>query len=110
VSDEAVLVVALWRAADANAGKVRAILRDLAERTAAEPGCLSFEVLEATDGSGSFVLVERYAGVDGHQNHLATGHFRELVLQRAVPLLEHRDVRTYEPLRTNGEGADHERP
>jgi quinol monooxygenase YgiN len=91
-------VVALWRAEPDRLEPVREVLRELAAATRREPGCLRFEVLEATDRPGSFVLVERYAGADGHAAHTASAHFRELVLGRAVPMLAHRDVRTYQVL------------
>lgn len=91
-------VVAVWEAAPGHEDEVRAILRDLTARSRAEPGCLEFETLEASDRPGSFVLIERYAGAAGRDQHLASNHFAELVLRRAVPLLSYRDVREYRVL------------
>lgn len=88
-------VVAVWEAAPGHEDEVRAIVRELARRSRTEPGCLGFDPLEASDWPGSFVLVERYAGAAGRADHLASTHFAELVLRRAVPLLAHRDVREY---------------
>lgn len=88
-------IVAVWQVAPGQEDEVRAILRELTLRTRAEPGCLEFVPLEAGDAPGSFVLIERYAGAAGRAHHLASNHFAELVLRRAVPLLTHRDVREY---------------
>lgn len=90
-----VRIVAVWHAAPGQADEVRAILRELAVRTRAEPGCLQFDPLEDRERPGEFVLVERYAGAAGRAHHLESNHFAELVLRRAVPLLAHRDVREY---------------
>jgi len=107
-----VRVVAFWRAAPGQEEPVRAILRELAATTGREPGCLGFEVLESARQPGSFVLVERYAGTQAHAEHLATAHFAALVLRRAVPLLAHRDVQSYEVLvpdaAARGQGAQAE--
>lgn len=94
-----VRVVAFWRARPAAVVEVRGILRELAERTAREPGCRGFEVLEATRLPGQFVLLEEYADERARADHTATEHFRTLVLRRAVPLLADRTVEPYQPLR-----------
>lgn len=103
--DGIVRVIALWHAADGNAGPVRAIARELAARTAAEPGCGRFDVLESASQPGRFVLIEEYAGPAAHAAHLASAHFREFVLHRAVPLLAHRDVQVYTVLTLEGSSA-----
>jgi quinol monooxygenase YgiN len=87
--------VAFWQAAAGRRELVVEILRELAARTQQEPGCLGFEVLEHVTQPGGFVLLERYADVRAQEEHLASPHFRELVLQRAVPILSHRDVQTH---------------
>lgn len=97
-----VLIVAHWEAAPGNEPEVRAIVRDLAEATSREPGCLSFEVLEASERPGVFVLLERYAGEDARQDHLRGPHFAELVEGRAVPLLARRVVEAYDVLFREG--------
>jgi quinol monooxygenase YgiN len=89
-------VIAEWDAADDDADEVRAIARELASRSRQEPGCLRFDVLESAGQAGRFVLLEEYAGEEGRRLHAESSHFRELVLGRAVPLLAHRRVDTYD--------------
>lgn len=100
--DGLVRVVALWRAAPGNEATVRAIVSELAAVTGREPGCARFEVLESASQPGSFVLIEQYADSVAHASHLASAHFKELVLGRAVPLLAHRDVQVYTVLTLEG--------
>lgn len=101
-AEEVVRVVALWRAAPGNEERVRTVLRELAATTGREPGCLHFEVLESAGKPGSFVLIERYASPAAHAAHLASAHFKNLVLTLAVPLLWHRDVQVYTVLTLEG--------
>jgi quinol monooxygenase YgiN len=93
--EEVTRVVAVWQPAAGQCDAVRAIVSELAAATREEPGCLSFEALESVEPPGCFVLLENYAGAAARQAHLASRHFRDLVLGRAVPLLALRDVRTY---------------
>jgi quinol monooxygenase YgiN len=99
-------VVARWRAAPGKSEAVRAIARELAAATGREPGCTRFDVLESASQPGSFVLIEQYASSASHTAHLASPHFNELVLTRAVPLLAHRDVQLYTALAL--EGSSHQ--
>jgi quinol monooxygenase YgiN len=100
--DGLVRVVAFWRAAPGNEAAVRAIARELATVTGREPGCVRFDVLESASQPGGFVLIEQYAGAAARAGHLASPHFKELVLTRAVPLLAHRDVQVYTVLTLEG--------
>lgn len=100
--DGLVRVVAVWRAAPGSEAAVRAIARELAAAAGREPGCLRFEVLESASQPGGFVLIEQYAGTAAHASHLASAHFKELVLTQAVPLLASRDVQTYTVLTPEG--------
>ncbi|GGL09428.1 putative quinol monooxygenase [Mangrovihabitans endophyticus] len=97
-----VRIVARWRAAPETADRVRSILRELAGRSSAEHGCLRFDVWEATTEPGRFVLLEEYADVTARDAHVATAHFRDLVLAQAAPLLTHREVGEYAPLSSTG--------
>jgi quinol monooxygenase YgiN len=92
VGPPVVSVAAVWTAAPGAEDRVRAILGELADRTRAEPGCLSFTVWEASERPGHFVLTEQYAGAEGRNRHVQSEHFRTLVLQRAAPLLTRREV------------------
>jgi quinol monooxygenase YgiN len=105
VLNDIIRVVALWRAEPAEVDQVREILGELAELTRREPGCVSFEVLEAARKPGQFVLLEQYAGERDWQRHRSSEHFRALVLDRAVPLLTHRDVEPYVAIQAGGTTA-----
>ena len=88
-------VIAIWTAPKPRVDEVRNVLRELAASTLAEEGCLRFEVWEADDLPGRFVLMEEYRGESARLAHLATDYFTSLVLDRAVALRVERDVRVH---------------
>jgi len=88
-------VIAIWTAPKARADEVRDLLRELAAATLTEEGCLRFDVWEADDLPGRFVLMEEYLGESARLAHLATDYFTSLVLDQAVGLRVERDVRVH---------------
>ncbi|MYZ46340.1 putative quinol monooxygenase [Propylenella binzhouense] len=89
------VVVARWRCAPGNAATVTEILRDLAAQSRREPGVVRFVVHRAAEEPGSFLIYEEYADEAAFRAHRATAHFRDLVLGRAVPLLDARTVEAF---------------
>ena len=69
---DAVRVIAVWVAPPGAVDDVRGVLERLSGRTGDERGCLGFEVWEAVDDPGRFVLVEDYAGEDARQAAVTT--------------------------------------
>ena len=88
-------MVARWRARAGEAGKIESILRELAAAVRQEPGNLQFTVHRSHDHPDDLLLYEIYASADAFAAHQQTAHFKKLVLERAVPLLEVRDRRGY---------------
>ena len=82
---------ALWIARDGEADRVRALLGELVAASRAEPGNLAYHAAESNDEPGTFRLFEIYADEAAFREHAASAHFTRLVLEGAVPLLEHRE-------------------
>src|SRR5687768_172102 len=71
-------------------------LRRLAERTAAEPGCLSYAIHEDVDDPRTLVVIEHWASQVELENHLLQPYVRDTVggahaLLEGLP--EHRVLR-----------------
>jgi quinol monooxygenase YgiN len=94
----AVHVIAVWVASAGRRDEILGILRELRERSRAEPGCAGFDVRESLEEPGRFVLLEDYADVAARARHQGCEHFTHLVLERAAPLLELRHVSAYRPI------------
>ena len=89
------VVVARWRPRNGQAETIEAILRELAKKVRQEPGNLQFVVNRSLDDPNEFLLYEQYKDEQAFVDHQQTSHFKTLVLERAVPLLERRERHAY---------------
>jgi quinol monooxygenase YgiN len=86
-----VVVIARWSPRAGESEAIAAMLPELIRGSRAEPGCLGYQIYRP-DGAadGDLVLVERYADQAALDAHRDSAHFRNLVLERIVPLLADR--------------------
>lgn len=91
----AYVIVARWESRDGETGAIEELLRELVSRTREEPGVLQFVAHRSQDNPNEFLLYEQYASEQAFREHQQTDHFKTLVLERAVPLLAHRERLAY---------------
>ena len=89
-------VIARYTLAPGNEEKVLALLPQIAEASRAEPGNVAWVAYRRLDDDREVILLERYASRDAFAAHRESAHFKALVLERIVPLLESRVVETYD--------------
>ncbi|MFF4648590.1 putative quinol monooxygenase [Streptomyces sp. NPDC001380] len=88
-----VVVIARWTPSPEGRAQVDAALPGLVGASLAEPGCLGYRAYRPDgDADGDIVLVERYADRDALEAHRTSAHFREIAVERIVPLLADREV------------------
>lgn len=92
------VIVAHWRPRDGEVEKVEAILRELAKESGREAGNLQFTVNRSREDPKEFLLYEQYVSEQAFLDHRQTPHFKTLVLEQAVPLLERREIHAYSVL------------
>jgi quinol monooxygenase YgiN len=91
------LVVARYLVTDGHEATVADLLRENATASRAEPGCLEFSVYQAIDDPRAFLLYERYTGEDAFQAHRQSPHFKRIIEDQVVPLLDERVWTRMEP-------------
>jgi quinol monooxygenase YgiN len=84
------VIAAQWRARDGEADKIARLLPELVRECKAEPGVIEFIAHRSPDDPNEFFLYEQYRDEAAFKTHQATPHFKRLVLEGAVPLLEKR--------------------
>ena len=89
------VIVAHWRPRAGQVEKIEAILLELAREIRREPGNLQFVVHRSKGDPTEFFLYEKYKNEQAFLDHRQTPHFKTLVLERAVPLLERREICAY---------------
>ncbi|MCW2761187.1 MAG: antibiotic biosynthesis monooxygenase [Marmoricola sp.] len=89
-------VIARYTVAKENAEKVLELISSLVEASRTEPGCLAFDAYRRVDDDTKIVLLERYTSRADFDAHRETEHFKSLVLEQIVPLLESRTFEAYD--------------
>jgi quinol monooxygenase YgiN len=76
--------------------EVLPLLADLITTARTEPGNLAFDAYRSIDEPRSYVLLERYTSREAFAAHRETDHFKDIVLDRLVPLLESRTIEAFD--------------
>ena len=92
------VVRATWIAAAGETDAVAAILRELAEASRRESGCRTYEVYVDPAEPAVFEIYERYEDEAAFDEHVASEHFRRLVVGEAIPRLADRSRAFYASL------------
>lgn len=90
---DGIAVIARWITRPEAADRVGALAKQLAVASAAESGCISFEVL--SKGDDAFVAIERYESLEAFAAHRETEHFAAIMAAQIAPLLESRVVEVW---------------
>jgi quinol monooxygenase YgiN len=85
------VVVARWQAREGEREKIESILHDLVQECRKEPGVRQFIAHRSHERPNDFLLYEQYENAQVFVDHQQTAHFKRLALERAVPLLAHRE-------------------
>ncbi len=85
------VIVARWQARGGEREQIEGILHDLVRESRKEPGVKQFIAHRSHDKPNDFLLYEQYDSEQAFLDHQQTAQFKTLVLERAVPLLAHRE-------------------
>jgi autoinducer 2-degrading protein len=86
----AYVLAVIWVAKPGNEAAVHEILRKMGEASRQEPGVVTYTTHVDPENPREFFIYEKYHDIGGLEAHQDTGHFKELVLEQALPLLESR--------------------
>ena len=77
---------------------VGTLLGENAVASRTEPGCLEFTVFRAIDEPRAFLLFERYTDEAAFQAHRKSPHFKSIIEDQVVPLLDERTWTRMDPV------------
>ena len=95
-----IVVVARWQVPATALVSVLAFVAQLRLHTLAEPGCLGYEVFQGVDRPGGLLLLERYRDDAAIEAHRGSPHYRELAVEKILPLLADRKVELLQAVAT----------
>jgi len=90
----AYVLAVTWTAKEGREEEVREILRILGEASRQEAGVITYTTHVDPDNPREFFIYEKYHDFNGLEAHQETTHFKEYVLEKAIPLLETRVRKT----------------
>jgi quinol monooxygenase YgiN len=89
---EDVVVVARWETNNRALGAVLEHVAELRQQSLEEPGCLGYEVFHQVENPTALLLLERYRDETSLEAHRSSKHYRELVVDLILPMLESRQL------------------
>ena len=84
-----------WIAKEGHEAEIHEILRILGDASRQEPGVITYTTHVDPDNPREFFIYEKYGDVSGLEAHQETSHFKQYVLEKAIPLLESRVRKTF---------------
>lgn len=84
-----------WTAKEGHATEIHEFLSILGDASRQEPGVITYTTHVDPDNPREFFIYEKYHDVSGLEAHQETAHFKEYVLEKAIPLLESRVRKTF---------------
>ncbi len=87
-----------WTAKEGHEAEIHEILDILGAESRKEPGVITYTTHVDPDNPREFFIYEKYHDVSGLEAHQETAHFKQYVLEKALPLLESRVRKTFTDL------------
>ena len=91
----AYVLAVTWTAKPGQETEVRKILQILGQESRQEPGVITYTTHANPDDPREFFIYEKYHDASGLEAHQETPHFKEYVLEKAIPMLESRVRKTF---------------
>ncbi|WP_426480056.1 putative quinol monooxygenase [Chryseobacterium sp. R2ACT005] len=93
-----IILIAEYQVKENTLSEVIDLLKQVAERTVQEPGCLQYMVCQSIEDPGRIVLYEIYKDAAALEQHRQSNYFKQVVLLQIIPLLESRNVSLFNPI------------
>ncbi|EKP95296.1 putative quinol monooxygenase [Thermaerobacter subterraneus] len=93
-----IVLVARYVTRPGMADRVEAAVREMITLSRQEEGCLRYEVNRSVERENEFLLYEVYRDEAALEAHRQSPHFRRIVQETIVPLLEQRERQFYRPV------------
>jgi quinol monooxygenase YgiN len=94
----AIVLQATWTLKPGSEAAVLGALETLASESRAEPGCRLYQPYHDPDTPGVIHIFEIYDDEEALAAHGSSEHFKRLVVDEVIPLLENRERRYFETL------------
>ncbi|GAA4166189.1 hypothetical protein GCM10022217_39570 [Chryseobacterium ginsenosidimutans] len=87
-----VFVHAKWQVKEGKLDAVLQLMKEAGEKSIQEKGNLFYKLHQSQQDQNTIILYEGYADASAVEAHRNSEHFKSIVLEQVVPLLENREV------------------
>jgi quinol monooxygenase YgiN len=91
-------VFARWKVKEGNMQTVLKLLHEVRSKTAREKGNLFYWIHQSQADANTLILFEGYVDEVAQKAHVNADHYKKLVVEQIVPLLEEREVTLTTPI------------
>ena len=91
-------VFARWKVKEGYLETIVELLKVVQARTIREKGNLFYQIHQSRADANTLILFEGYADEVAQQAHMGSEHYKKLVAEQIVPLLEEREVTLTTPI------------
>ena len=92
MSQTAVYIYAKWQVKEGKLDTILDLMKEVAEKSSKEEGNLFYNLHQSQQDENTLILFEGYTDKDAVEIHRNSEYFKNLVLEKIVPLLESREV------------------
>ena len=103
MKQQSIYTFATWQVKKEYLQNVLMLLPELVQRSMGEEGNLLYKIYQSHSDTNTLILVEGYKDEAALDKHRVSDHFKNLVINQIVPLLEKREILiTHELLHDEG--------
>lgn len=92
MSQKAVYVYAKWQVKEGKLDAVLQIMKEAAQKSTQEYGNLFYKLHQSKSDENTLILFEGYKNESAVEIHRNSEHYKNLVVEQIIPLLENREV------------------
>jgi quinol monooxygenase YgiN len=85
-------LIVKWKIKETETDSILKLLPELAEKTKAEPGNITYNIFQSEGDKNEFILHERYQSEEALEAHKSSAHYQGIVVGQIIPHLELREV------------------
>jgi quinol monooxygenase YgiN len=85
-------LIVKWKIKETETDSILKLLPELAEKTKAEPGNITYNIFQSEGDKNEFILHELYQSEEALEAHKNSAHYQGIVVGQIIPYLELREV------------------
>ena len=95
MAQDTLRVIARVKARPGKVDELLSVLSSLVEPTRKEPGCISYNLFQNNQDPTDFALIEEWKNNAALESHLATKHFKEVLVKLPSLVAAEPDIQRY---------------